>query len=91
MNFKTKFWPNRSEKYDMGLWSVIALGIGSVVGAGIFALLGQVIMSAGYWTYGAFAVAGTAAVVFRVFVRGAGGALSRCRRPDRLFSPGLFL
>ena len=30
MNFKTKFWPNRSEKYDMGLWSVIALGIGSV-------------------------------------------------------------
>ena len=33
MNFKTKFWPNRSEKYDMGLWSVIALGIGSVVGA----------------------------------------------------------
>lgn len=62
MNFKTKFWPNRSEKYDMGLWSVIALGIGSVVGAGIFALLGQVIMSAGYWTYGAFAVAGTAAL-----------------------------
>lgn len=41
MNFKTKFWPNRSEKYDMGLWSVIALGIGSVVGAGILRCWGR--------------------------------------------------
>lgn len=50
------------EKKNLGLWSVTALGIGSVVGAGIFALLGQVIMQAGSWTYYAFILAGTAAL-----------------------------
>lgn len=50
------------EKKNLGLWSVTALGIGSVVGAGIFALLGEVIMLAGNWTYYAFILAGTAAL-----------------------------
>lgn len=35
------------KKYDMGLISVTAMGIGSVVGAGIFALLGEVILQGG--------------------------------------------
>lgn len=39
------------KKYGLNLISVTALGIGSVVGAGIFALLGQVIMMAGDQTY----------------------------------------
>lgn len=38
------------------------MGIGSVVGAGIFALLGQVIMMAGDQTYYAFIIAGVAAL-----------------------------
>ncbi len=46
----------------MGLLSVTSLGIGSVVGAGIFALLGQVILDAGSWTYWAFVIAGMAAL-----------------------------
>lgn len=50
------------KKYDLGLLSVTSLGIGSVVGAGIFALLGQVIMEAGSWTYWAFIIAGIAAL-----------------------------
>ena len=52
----------RIKKYDLGLLSVTSLGIGSVVGAGIFALLGQVILDAGSWTYWAFAIAGMAAL-----------------------------
>lgn len=51
-----------AKKFDLGLLSVTALGIGSVVGAGIFALLGQVIMEAGSWTYLAFIIAGVAAL-----------------------------
>lgn len=50
------------KKYDMNLVSLTAMGIGSVVGAGIFALLGQVILLAGNWTYAAFILAGTAAM-----------------------------
>ena len=46
----------------MDLTSVVALGIGSIVGAGIFALLGQVIVMAGDRTYYSFLLAGTAAL-----------------------------
>ena len=49
----------QSKKYDMNIVSLTAMGIGSVVGAGIFALLGQVILLAGNWTYAAFILAGT--------------------------------
>lgn len=52
----------KTRKYALGLLSVTSLGIGSVVGAGIFALLGQVILDAGSWTYWAFVIAGTAAL-----------------------------
>lgn len=47
---------------QMGLWPVVSLGIGSIVGAGIFALLGQVLRLAGNYTYLSFAVSGTIAM-----------------------------
>ena len=47
---------------NMSLLNVISLGIGSIVGAGIFALLGQVILLAGHQTYYAFVLAGAAAM-----------------------------
>jgi len=50
------------KKFGMDLTSVVALGIGSIVGAGIFALLGQVIVMAGDRTYYSFLLAGTAAL-----------------------------
>lgn len=50
------------KKYDMGLISVTAMGIGSVVGAGIFALLGEVILQAGNLSYYSFIIAGIAAM-----------------------------
>lgn len=50
------------KKFDMNLLSVTAMGIGSVVGAGIFALLGQVTLMAGNLTYASFIVAGIAAL-----------------------------
>lgn len=43
--------------------NVASLGIGSMVGAGIFALLGQVILSAGNLTYVAFLFAGFVALL----------------------------
>ena len=46
----------------MNLMSLISLGIGSIVGAGIFALLGQVVLQAGDKTYWTFIIAGIAAL-----------------------------
>lgn len=47
---------------QLGLWQVVSLGIGSIVGAGIFALLGQVLREAGNFTYLSFAVSGIIAM-----------------------------
>ena len=47
----------------MNLWSVTALGIGSMVGAGIFALLGQAALAAGSETYVAFILGGFIALL----------------------------
>lgn len=46
------------KKFGLGLWSAVSLGIGSIVGAGIFALLGQVVLLAGDKTYLSFLVSG---------------------------------
>jgi len=47
----------------MSTWSVSALGIGSMVGAGIFALLGQAALLVGQRTWLAFALAGVVTVL----------------------------
>ena len=51
-----------NQKKNLNLLNVISLGLGSIIGAGIFALLGQVILLAGHQTYLAFIIAGVAAV-----------------------------
>ena len=51
-----------NNKKDLNLLNVISLGLGSIIGAGIFALLGQVILLAGTKTYLAFIIAGIAAI-----------------------------
>ena len=45
----------------MNLWSVTAIGIGAMVGAGIFALLGEAAVAAGRDTFIAFLLAGVVA------------------------------
>ena len=50
------------QKNDMSFINVVAIGIGSIVGAGIFALLGQVILISRLWTYASFLIAGIAAM-----------------------------
>jgi amino acid transporter len=50
-------------KGSMTVWSVTAMGIGAMVGAGIFALLGQVALLAGEETYVAFILAGVVALL----------------------------
>jgi amino acid transporter len=47
----------------MGLWSVTAMGIGAMVGAGIFALLGQAALIAGSYTYISFLLGGLVAAL----------------------------
>lgn len=47
---------------QLGLWQVVSLGIGSIVGAGIFALLGQVLREAGNFTYLSFVISGVIAM-----------------------------
>ncbi len=49
--------------FNLNLFSLISLGIGSIVGAGIFALLGQVILTAGNWTYYSFIASGIIAML----------------------------
>lgn len=50
-----------SAKGSMGFLSVAAIGIGSMVGAGIFALLGQAATTAGSGVYASFLIAGVIA------------------------------
>lgn len=47
----------------MNLWSVSALGIGAMVGAGVFAVMGQVAVVAGNNTYIAFIIGGLIAAL----------------------------
>ncbi len=49
--------------FNLNLFSLISLGIGSIVGAGIFALLGQVILTAGSLTYYSFIASGVIAML----------------------------
>lgn len=53
--------PSPSAK-TLSVWSVAALGIGSMVGAGVFALLGQVALLVRGETWLAFALGGVAAI-----------------------------
>jgi len=49
--------------HSMNIWSVTAMGIGAMVGAGIFALLGVVALAAGDLTYVAFLIGGCIAAL----------------------------
>ena len=53
----------KAPKEYLSLWSVIALGIGSMVGAGIFALMGQATLMAGKNVYWSFILGGVAALL----------------------------
>lgn len=53
----------KTDKKNLDLLNVVSLGLGSIIGAGIFALLGQVILLAGNKTYLSFIIAGTAALL----------------------------
>lgn len=52
-----------SETKKMSLLGVVAIGIGSMLGAGIFALLGQVVLQSGQRVYLTFIFAGAVAVL----------------------------
>jgi amino acid transporter len=54
--------PAKTRK-TMGLWSATAMGIGAMVGAGIFALLGEAALIAGNDTYIAFLLSGFVAIL----------------------------
>lgn len=64
---KNKIKPAASGRGDavrtMNIWSVTAMGIGAMVGAGIFALLGEVALVAGDETYVSFILGGFVAVL----------------------------
>ena len=79
----------------LSLYSVAALGIGSMVGAGIFALMGQAVLAAGEGVYYSFLIGGAAALpsgysYARLGSRfpGSGGIMDYFNRafPSKLFS-----
>jgi amino acid transporter len=53
----------RDSALSMNIWSVTAMGIGAMVGAGIFALLGEVALVAGDYTYISFILGGIIALL----------------------------
>lgn len=57
------FMQGAAPKVYLSLWNVIALGIGSMVGAGIFALMGQATLMAGKNVYWSFLIGGVAALL----------------------------
>ena len=70
----------------LGLWNVVSIGIGAMVGAGIFALLGQaaLLMEASTWV--AFAFGGIVAMFSGYAYARLGGELSQQWRYYRLLS-----
>jgi amino acid transporter len=69
--------PTGAKARQMSLLSVTALGIGAMVGAGIFAVLGQTALLAGKDTYVAFVLGGVVAALC-----GYSYAKLACRYPD---------
>lgn len=55
--------PTHRPKIYLSVYSVAALGIGSMVGAGIFALMGQAVLAAGNGVYYSFLIGGAAALL----------------------------
>lgn len=53
----------KSNQFAMSIWSVTALGVGSMVGAGIFALLGQAVLVAGREVFISFLIGGAIALL----------------------------
>ena len=77
----------------MGLWAVVAVGVGGMVGGGIFAVLGLAVQMAHGGTPVAFALAGTVALLtaysyakLSVAYPSRGGTVSFL---DRSFGPGM--
>jgi len=69
--------PESTKARQMNLWSVASLGIGAMVGAGIFAILGQTAVLAGKQTYVSFILGGLIAALC-----GYSYAKLSCRYPD---------
>jgi amino acid transporter len=83
-----------SNKEKIGFWSVVAIGIGGMVGGGIFAVLGLAAQLAHGATPVAFAIAGVVALLttysyakLSVAFPSQGGTVTFL---DRAFGPGLF-
>jgi amino acid transporter len=55
--------PRRTSSRSMGVFSVAAIGIGSMVGAGIFALIGQAALAAGQKVWLSFLLGGMVALL----------------------------
>lgn len=73
----------------LGLWNVVSIGIGAMVGAGIFALLGQAALLMEASTQVAFCFWRYCGDVFRLCLCASGGELSQQWRYYRLFRRGL--
>jgi len=78
----------------LGFWSVTAIGVGGMVGGGIFAVLGLAVQLAGGGTPIAFALAGAVALVTAYsYARLSGSCCSRAGTVaflDDAFGPGFF-
>jgi amino acid transporter len=62
-SIQSKTHLKRNTALSMNIWSVTAMGIGAMVGAGIFALLGEVALVAGDYTYISFILGGIIALL----------------------------
>jgi amino acid transporter len=54
---------NNKIKKQMGLWAATSIGVGAMIGAGLFALIGIAVEITGEYAYLAFIIAGTTALL----------------------------
>ena len=57
------FMDTEPVKKYFSLWEVASLGIGSMIGAGIFALMGQTVLAAGKGVFASFLIGGVVALL----------------------------
>ena len=78
--------PQQDSRLDrsIGLWQLVFYGSGTILGAGIFVVVGEVLRVAGALTPFAYALAAVVAITSALSFAEMGCAHSHRRRPDRL-------
>ncbi len=66
-------------KRSLGFWDILMFGVGGIVGAGIYAIIGQAAGLSGNMLWASFAIAAAVALTYRAFLCRICESVPRCR------------